>query len=287
MTEERPTIEDAELAFEAGLLEQVLEVCEGLLEADPDDVDALYLLGEAMLELEEFEAAHEIFADLLTLEPDAGGAYNGLGVALFELCRFEEARDALSQATELDPRLAEARLYLGYFHERRGESAAADACYQRAVELDPESFHVPRPLTIEQVERALDQAMRSLPERVEAYLTSVEWRIDNLPETSVLRRSIPPASPLVLCLFEGAQRTAEQMPDPLLHTPESVTLYAGNLPKMLRDPSDLPRLVADAVLAELERFLDLDRAEAEALGLLGAGVGLPDPDSTPPGRVLH
>ena len=124
MTEERPTIEDAELAFEAGLLEQVLEVCEGLLEADPDDVDALYLLGEAMLELEEFEAAHEIFADLLTLEPDAGGAYNGLGVALFELCRFEEARDALSQATELDPRLAEARLYLGYFHERRGESAA-------------------------------------------------------------------------------------------------------------------------------------------------------------------
>ena len=77
------------------------------------------------------------------------------------------------------------------------------------------------------------------------------------------------------------------MPDPLLHTPESVTLYAGNLPKMLRDPSDLPRLVADAVLAELERFLDLDRAEAEALGLLGAGVGLPDPDSTPPGRVLH
>ncbi len=287
MAEERPTIEDAELAFEAGQLEQVLEVCEGLLEANPDDVDALYLLGEAMLELEEFEAAHEIFGDLLQVEPDAAGAYNGLGVALFELCRFDEARDALTQASDLDPRLGEARLYLGYFHERRGETELAEACYQRAVEIDPESFHVPRPLGIDRVERALDGALMGLPPRVREFLTSVEWRIDNLPETAVLRRSNPPASPLLLCLFAGPLRQPEQTPKPLDHAPESITLYAGNLPKVLRDPADLPRLVADAVLAELERFLDLDRAEAEALGLLEVLERGSAAVDAPGDRVLH
>ena len=290
MQDEQVTIEDAEEAYEAGHVEGALDICVQLLEADPDDADALYLAGEAMIELQEFEAAEEIFADLLRLEPESAGAFNGRGVALFELCRFDEARAALTQATELDPRLAESRLYLGYFHERRGESELAAACFQRAVELDPEAFHAPAELGIEQLERARATALAALPPAVGRYLDAVEWRIEELPETTFLTRTWPPLSPLVLCLFEGELRSAEQTPMPLAHTPSAVVVFRGNFAKVVREPGDLERAFVDSLVVELEHFLDLDRAEAEALGLLDVPIG---PDAGPvvaPGggdRVLH
>ncbi len=291
MTDEQFTIEDAEVAYEAGQVEQALEICEHLLEADPDSTDALYLMGEAMIELEEFEAAQEIFADLLRLEPDFAGAYNGLGVALFELCRFEEARDALNQAIELDPRLAESRLYLGFFHERRGQDDKAAALFQRAVELDPEAFHAPTDLSTDELDRARVRALAALPAPVRTYLEGIEWRIDELPETSVLTRSWPPLSPLVLCLFEGPPRVPEMVPSPLAHPAQSVVLFRGNFRKVVREPGDLERAMLDTLVLELEHFLDLDRAESEALGLLGLPSRAGGEEGTmldvSPGRVLH
>ncbi len=290
MQDDKTTIEDAESAYEAGQIEQALDICVQLLEADPDDADALYLAGEAMIELQEFEAAEEIFTDLLRLEPDSAGAYNGRGVALFELCRFDEARDALTQATELDPRLAESRLYLGYFHERRGEDELAAACFQRAVELDPEAFHAPVELSIDRLERARAVALGALPPAVARYLEAVEWRIEELPETTFLTRTWPPLSPLVLCLFEGELRIPEQTPLPLAHVPAAVVVFRGNFGKVAREPGDLERSFLDSLVVELEHFLDLDRAEAQSLGLLELPLG-PDAGAvTAHGsgdRVLH
>jgi len=158
------TIADAEDAYAEADLERTLEICELLLERNPDDADALYLMGEAMLELEEYEAAEEIFRDALGLEPEAGGLYNGLGVALFEQCRFDGARKALETALELDPRIAEARMYLGFFHERRGEAEQAEEQYRQAEGLDPEHFQMPAPLTIEQVQQSVELVIDRMPE---------------------------------------------------------------------------------------------------------------------------
>lgn len=267
MPDARCTIDDAEDAYSDGELERTLELCEILLEADPDDTNALYLMGETMLELEEYEAAEEIFRDALGLEPESGALYNGLGVALFELCRFNQARKALDTALELDPRIAESRMYLGFFHERRGEFDAALGEYELAMDLDPEHFHAPTPLSLEEIQGAIERVMDQLPPAIGSYLSGVPWRIEDVPATATLTARRPPLSPLLTCLFEGDARDPIETPAPLDHAPAEIVLFRQNFEKSIRTPAELHTALLNAVLFELEHYLSLDEAEIKALGL--------------------
>jgi tetratricopeptide (TPR) repeat protein len=292
MPEARCTIEDAEDAYTDGELERTLELCEALLEADPDDTNALYLMGETMLELEEYEAAEEIFRDALGLEPESGALYNGLGVALFELCRFDQARKALNTAVEMDPRIAESRMYLGFFHERRGEFDAAREEFELAAELDPEHFHPPTALSLEEIQAAIELVMDQLPLALGNYLSGVPWRIEDVPATAMLTARRPPLSPLLTCLFAGDARDPVETPVPLDHAPDEITLFRHNFGKSVRTPAELPIALLNAVLFELEHYLSLDEAEIEALGLTELARGPvitddPADEDISSDRVLH
>ncbi len=267
MSEPTETIEDAEHAYETGDLDRALEICELIIERDPDDVDALYLMGEAMLEMEEFEAAEEIFRDALRLDPESGGIHNGLGVALFELCRFDEAREALTTALELNPQLAESAIYLAYFHERRGERERAARFYRRAQEIDPEHFHAPIEVTAEVLSDVVEHVLPRLPDAVRAYVRAVPWTIEPLPTTAMLTATRPALSPLTLCLFTGPERDPTETVEPLDHLPREILVFASNFAKTVDRADDLPGVVLRAIVEELSHFLALDAAETEALGL--------------------
>jgi len=295
-------VEDAELAYSDGQFDLALELCCAVLKRDPDDVDALQLLADVLLDLHEFEAAEEVFRDLLRIRPDLPAGLCGMGVALFELCRFDEARRALESAIELDPRSAESRMYLGYFHERRGEVDKAMACFQRAVDLAPEHYQLPAPLTDEEMRAAANRAINDLPASLREYLSSAQWTIESLPSTALLRRVVPPLSPLVLCLFLGLARPPDRSGHPLDHKPRAIALYRSNFSKMVNDEIALHQSVRNAVLAEMEMFLELSAEEVEELGLhalyaSGTPVAAADPASAllsefaiapiPPDRTLH
>lgn len=66
------------------------------------------------------------FAEALAENPDRLDALIGLGVATYKLGAYDEAIAALERARERAPRDAEARLYLGLAHLRRGELGPAD-----------------------------------------------------------------------------------------------------------------------------------------------------------------
>lgn len=267
MTDPQPTLEDAEEAFASGLLDDALAICEALVEQDPDDVAALYLMAEALLDLDEFEGAEELFRDVLRFEPDSAGSYTGLGVALFELCRFDEARRALETANDLDPRIGESRMYLGYFHERRGEFERAHECFESAVELAPDRFVIPQPLTDELLQETALEVVAQLPSPLREYFSTASWTVDFLPPTSLLTRNRPPLSPLTLCLFLGPVRDPDRVERPLSHTPHGVALFRANFEKSLHDGVSLADVVRNALLAEAELFLNLSRDEVAELEL--------------------
>ena len=296
------TFEDAELAYSAGELDLALVLCAQVLRRDPDDVDTLRLLAETFLDLHEFEAAEEVFRDLLRLRPELPAGFCGLGVALFELCRFDDARRALESAIELDPRTAESRMYLGYFHERRGEAERTMSCFQRAVDLAPDHYQLPAVLTDEDMRAAANHAITGLPSQLREFLSSAQWTIESLPSTALLTRVEPPLSPLTLCLFLGPARHPDRGGDPLAHTPHAIALYRSNFCKVINDDIDLRQSVRNAVLAEMEMFLELSPDEVDALGLhglyeLGDALTEDAPASSelsafaiapiPPDRTLH
>lgn len=296
------TIEDAEEAFASGLLDDALAICEALVERDPDDAAALYLMAEAMLDLDEFEGAEELFRDVLRFEHDSAGCYTGLGVALFEMCRFDEARRALETANDLDPRIGESRMYLGYFHERRGEFDKALECFESAVELAPDRYVIPQTLTDEQLQDTAREVVTQLPAPLREYLAATPWTVDFLPPTALLTRNRPPLSPLTLCLFLGPVRDPMRVEQPLSHAPLGVSLFRANFEKSLHEGVLLADVVRNALLAEVELFLNLSRDEVADLGLdsLYTGplwaTGEPAMDAArdafeaepiPPDRTLH
>jgi cytochrome c-type biogenesis protein CcmH/NrfG len=74
-----------------------------MLEEDPYDLDALLLLGRALLEDKRADAALGAFHRVLKFDPEHVAALFYEGVVLARLKRYHEAVRAWEQVTRLDP----------------------------------------------------------------------------------------------------------------------------------------------------------------------------------------
>jgi len=91
----------------------------------PAELDALYELAAARLDVGRNREAADILAGLLTLFPYAARAWRAYGVALHRLLEIEPARRAYDAALLLDPDELTARCYRGEVLLYLGEKAAA------------------------------------------------------------------------------------------------------------------------------------------------------------------
>ena len=127
------------------------------LDVEPTDADAWYLLGAASIEADDIDGAIEALTRAVLFVPDYTEAYEKLIVAYEEKGLEAEARYArgmlaysegrygdavteLEAAIAASPELASAYAGLGLARESLSEREAAIAAYQRAIELDPDSF---------------------------------------------------------------------------------------------------------------------------------------------------
>lgn len=74
-----------------------------ILHKNPNDVDALRLLGVSKVKREQFDEGAACFRRAVELAPDFWKAWINLGAALSEQQKFEEAETALCKALELQP----------------------------------------------------------------------------------------------------------------------------------------------------------------------------------------
>lgn len=189
------------------------------------------------------------------------------GIALFELSRFDEARAQLSAVLAIDADEAWAHHYLGLIAERSGDTKAAERHMSRARKLAPDDFPPPVRMSAEEFDRAVEDALAKLPEKVSRYLSNVAIAVDEVPADEDLLGSDPPLSPTILGVFRGSPWRDKGSFDPWAHFPSSIVLYQRNLERCARDRDDLIEQIGITLIHEVGHFLGLDEEQLRERGL--------------------
>lgn len=123
---------------QAGRLEDAEQIYRQILIAEPNNTDALHLLGLARHQAGNSESAAELIEKAHRLAPPQAFSLNSLGMAYLDLKRPEEAKKCFNRALKLQPDYAEAHNNLGAAFKALGELEQAARCYRRAVAIKPE-----------------------------------------------------------------------------------------------------------------------------------------------------
>jgi protein O-GlcNAc transferase len=125
------------LCHQSGRHAEAIALIERAIAVDEACADFYSNLGEARRALGEFAAAEVEYRRALALRPDSAGALTNLGLVLCELKRPTEAAECLRQAIALAPDLAEAHDNLGLALQALEDFDGAVASHSRAVALKP------------------------------------------------------------------------------------------------------------------------------------------------------
>jgi tetratricopeptide (TPR) repeat protein len=109
------------------------------LEIKPDFVAALVHLGGALRELGQASAAEARFREALQLQPGSAEVHHNLAVVLRLQNLTAQAEASCRTALDLNPRLVAAIVFLAKLQVDRGNFAEAEALFQRAIAIDPDS----------------------------------------------------------------------------------------------------------------------------------------------------
>jgi tetratricopeptide (TPR) repeat protein len=109
------------------------------LEIKPDFVAALVHLGGALRELGQASAAEARFREALQLQPSSAEIHHNLAVVLRLQNLTAQAEASCRAALDLNPQLAAAIVFLAKLQVDRGNFSEAEALFQRAIAIDPDS----------------------------------------------------------------------------------------------------------------------------------------------------
>jgi predicted O-linked N-acetylglucosamine transferase (SPINDLY family) len=122
---------------QAGRLELAAEIYRRILAVEPQQADALHLLGALALQRGEHALAAGKIRQAIAVNPQVAAYHNNLGNALLGLGKLDAAIRSYGRAVELDVRDALAQNNLGYALQSAGRLDEALAAYERALQLSP------------------------------------------------------------------------------------------------------------------------------------------------------
>jgi tetratricopeptide (TPR) repeat protein len=130
-----PTFEDALTFYKTGRTAEAEALCATLLRQNPEDVNALHLLGVIALHQAEYSRAVEMLNAALRIYPELPQAFNNLAAALIGLKDFAAAEHSACRALALKPDFALAHNNRGI--ALRGQKKSMDAleAYNTAIAI--------------------------------------------------------------------------------------------------------------------------------------------------------
>jgi tetratricopeptide (TPR) repeat protein len=134
---------EAQGMIEQGRAAEALKLLDGHLKDNPQDAEARFIRGLALVRLERTKDAIGVFADLTRDYPQLPEPYNNLAVLYAAQGDYEKARSALEAALATHPSYATAHENLGDIY-----AALAGAAYNRALVLDESNQVVRRKLAL-------------------------------------------------------------------------------------------------------------------------------------------
>ncbi|TNE85389.1 MAG: tetratricopeptide repeat protein [Deltaproteobacteria bacterium] len=245
-------------SLEEGQFEEAILEAEELLDEEPDYPDALYLLGEALLDGGDPEGAVMAFGRHVQLAPEDLESLLRLGLAQYEICDLTGAEEIIREVARRQPDHALAQYQLSLVFEAQGRKTESLSALMLANRLDPESFPLPSHWTAEQWQESLADAMVLLPARLRRFWADVPMHLEPAPTLDELRGEDPPLSPRTTGLFEGdAPRDPEST-----ERPTSMRFFLRNLNKAI-SYDELVEWVAAALEREACEWLGIDPEELD------------------------
>ncbi|MBX3455229.1 tetratricopeptide repeat protein, partial [Ferrovibrio sp.] len=132
---------EAVQAFQAGKLDQAEQHANALLQHDPNNSDAMHILGLVAYRRRQWQKAADLIGQAVKLQPNAAELRWNRAGALRQLGLLEEAEAECRKAVELSPNSAEARNNLANTLKDRGRLPEAEQQFREAVRLRPQYPH--------------------------------------------------------------------------------------------------------------------------------------------------
>jgi protein O-GlcNAc transferase len=136
--QKRSVFQNALAMHQRGQLAEAEQCYREILKLDPDDFDAVHLLGVIFVQRGQFVEGEGLIAQALEIDPNEPNALNNRGIALAELKRFEEAITSYDKAIAHKPDYAEAFGGRGNALKALKRYDEAIASYDRAISLNPD-----------------------------------------------------------------------------------------------------------------------------------------------------
>jgi protein O-GlcNAc transferase len=124
---------------QAGQLQVAEQICQQLLAADPNQSEALHLLGVIAFQTGRYQPALAFLQRAIEQDGTQADFHNNLGGVYRALRRFGEARSCYQRALELKPDFAGFHKNLGMTLWNLGQRAEAVVCFRRVVALQPDN----------------------------------------------------------------------------------------------------------------------------------------------------
>jgi len=121
---------------QSGRLDEAENGYRRLLAEDPDNAEALHLLGILRAQRGDLPEAYELVQRASELAPDNAACRHTLGEMYLSEGRLDEAQQAYDRARELNPNLASAHAGLGQVAFLRGDIDAAEGHFRVALRAD-------------------------------------------------------------------------------------------------------------------------------------------------------
>ena len=126
------------IAHQVGKNDIAVDLIKKALAIKPDFAEAHYNLGIAFKELGKLDEAVASYHNALTINPDYAEAHYNLGIAFSELGRLDEAVASFQEALAIKPDYAEAHNNLGMAFIELGRLDEAVASYHKAIAIKPD-----------------------------------------------------------------------------------------------------------------------------------------------------
>jgi tetratricopeptide (TPR) repeat protein len=128
--------------YQAGNLQKSESFCKEILKAQPDNLDALHILGLLNYQNRHYDSAIEYFQKILQIDPTNTFAYFNLANSFREKGNFDEAITYYLKALQHNPNFEDAYYNLGLTYKKKGQINEAIITYQKALQLNPNAIDV-------------------------------------------------------------------------------------------------------------------------------------------------
>lgn len=126
------------IGFKLGDYAMALKNIRKAIKADPDNADAYFDLGNILQEKGEISKALTNYKKAIKLHPDYAEAYNNMGIALQDDMKLDKAIQSYQKAIRIDARYAEAYNNLGVVFQEKKQLDEAVTNFQKALLLKPD-----------------------------------------------------------------------------------------------------------------------------------------------------